>query len=505
MGVHGERKAARTRELAVRHGYPVVYLLDSAGGRVNEAVGAFGGTGDLFREMSQMSGVVPQVGAVLGHCSAGTGYVPALCDFVPMVKGTSSMALAGVHLVRAATGEELTEEEMGGSAVHAKISGVADAEAADDAECLRLVRAYLSFMPSRYGDPLPVRPVSDPPDRRSEKLYEIVPANLRKAYDMRRVIKEIADDGEFFPLKADWARALITGFARFAGRPVGIVASQPMIRAGAIAVDEADKAAKFINICDAFGIPLVFLVDVPGFVVGREVEHRGILRHGAKFLHNISCATVPKVTVILRKAYGAGYYVMGGRQYEADYIVGWPTAEISIMGPEGAVNILFRRQLAAADARRGPGDAAAGPARDRARPDRSLSHGQASVLSTTSLTPPIPRGHILRLRSRKKSSWRRASNAVSSPCDMKQRPVRVRVHTLCLLRALLAQCGARCGVRSALPRLPGAAPGDRTPAGLGGGAAVRPRAEWPRSPGGIPWACPGQPGRHGGAVPGAAT
>jgi acetyl-CoA carboxylase carboxyltransferase component len=265
-----------------------------------------------------------------------------------MVRGTSSMALAGVHLVRAATGEELTEEDMGGSAVHNKISGVADREAADDAECLRIVREYLSFMPARYGDPLPVLPVSDPPGRRSEKLYEIVPVNLRQAYDMRRVIKEITDDGDFFAIKPDWAKAIITGFARFACRPAGIVASQPMVRAGAISVDEADKAARFINICDAFGIPLVFIVDVPGFVVGREVEHRGILRHGAKFLHNISCATVPKVTVILRKAYGAGYYVMGGRQYGADYIVGWPTAEISIMGPEGAVNILFRRQLAAA-------------------------------------------------------------------------------------------------------------------------------------------------------------
>jgi acetyl-CoA carboxylase carboxyltransferase component len=349
MGMHGERKAARMRELAVRHGYPVVYLLDSAGGRVNEAVGAFGGTGDVFREMSQMSGVVPQVGAVLGHCSAGTGYIPALCDFVPMVAGTASMALAGVHLVRAATGEELTEEEMGGSAVHTKISGVADREAADDAECLRLVRGYLSYLPARYGDPPPVRPVSDPPGRRSERLYDIVPANLRKAYDMRQVIEEIADDGEFFAIKPDWAKALITGFARFGGRPAGVVASQPMVRAGAISLDEADKAARFINICDAFGIPLVFLVDVPGFVVGREVEHRGILRHGAKFLHNISCATVPKVTVILRKAYGAGYYVMGGRQYGADYIVGWPTAEISIMGPDGAVSILFRRQLAAAE------------------------------------------------------------------------------------------------------------------------------------------------------------
>ena len=395
MGVHGERKAARVRELAVRHGHPVVYLLDSAGGRVNEAVGAFGGTGDLFREISQMSGVVPQVGAVLGHCSAGTGYVPALCDFVPMVKGTSSMALAGIHLVRAATGEELSEEDMGGSAVHAKISGVADREAADDAECLRMVREYLSFMPCRYGDPLPVRPVSDPPERRSERLYEIVTANLRKAYDMRRVITELVDDGDFFPIKPDWAKALITGFARFAGHPAGIVASQPMVRAGAISVDEADKAAKFINICDSFEIPLVFLVDVPGFVVGREVEHRGILRHGAKFLHNISCATVPKVTVIMRKAYGAGYYVMGGRQYGADYIVGWPTAEISIMGPEGAVNILFRRQLAAAE----PGEAREALRQEligtvRAQIDPYLTAKQALIDDI--IDPADTRLHIIR-------------------------------------------------------------------------------------------------------------
>jgi acetyl-CoA carboxylase carboxyltransferase component len=350
MGMHGERKTARMREMAVRHGYPLVYLLDSAGARVNEAVGAsFAGAGDLFREMTVMSGVVPQVGAMLGPCSAGTAYIPALCDFVPMVKGTSSMALAGVHLVRAATGEQVTEEEMGGSAVHNRISGVADRECADDAECLRLVRRYLSFFPARYGEPPPVRPAGDPPDRQCDKLYDLVPANPRRAYDMRKVITEIADDGDFFAVKPDWAKALITGFARFAGRPAGVVASQPMVRAGALGIDEADKAARFINLCDAFEIPLVFLVDVPGFVVGKEVEHRGIIRHGAKMLHNVSTATVPKITVVLRKAYGAGYFVMAGRQYEADYIVAWPTAEISVMGPEGAVNILFRKQLAAAE------------------------------------------------------------------------------------------------------------------------------------------------------------
>ena len=350
MGQHGERKAARARDLAVKHGTPVVYLLDSAGARVNESVGAaFAGAGDLFREMTTMSGDIPQVGAMLGHCAAGTAYIPALCDFVPMVKGTSSMALAGVHLVKAATGEEVTEEEMGGSGVHTKTSGVADLECDDDTACLAVVRKYLSFFPSRYGDSSPTRATDDPVERRSEALYDIVPANPRKAYDMRRVVKEIVDDGEFFPMKPEWAKAVLTGFARFGGRPVGIIASQPMVRAGALGIDEADKCARFINICDSFDIPLVFLVDVPGFVVGKEVEHQGIIRHGAKMLHNVSEATVPKVTVALRKAYGAGYFVMAGRQYEADRLLAWPTAEISVMGPEGAVNILFRKQLAAAE------------------------------------------------------------------------------------------------------------------------------------------------------------
>ncbi|MGZ4664276.1 MAG: acyl-CoA carboxylase subunit beta [Frankiaceae bacterium] len=349
MGQHGERKAARTREMAVRRGTPLVYLLDSAGARVNEAVGAaFAGTGDLFRELSVMSGVVPQVAATMGPCAAGTAYIPALCDCVVMVKGTSSMALGGVHLVKAATGETVTEEEMGGSAVHTRLSGVADREANDDAECLGLVRQYLSYMPSRYGDPLPVGDTCDPPHRRTEELYDIVPANPRQAYDMRRVLQAVVDEGSFFALKPDWAKSVITGLARFGGRAAGIVASQPLVMGGALGVDAADKAARFVNLCDSFEVPLVFLVDVPGFIVGKEVEHKGIIRHGAKMLWNVSEATVPKVTVVLRKAYGAGYYVMAGRQYEADHIVAWPSAEFSVMGPEGAVNILFRKQLAAA-------------------------------------------------------------------------------------------------------------------------------------------------------------
>jgi acetyl-CoA carboxylase carboxyltransferase component len=237
---------------------------------------------------------------------------------------------------------------MGGSEVHTKVSGVADLEIEDDEACLQAVRTYLSFFPSSNLDGPPIVPVDDPPDRRAEDLLDIVPANPRQAYDVRRVIAEIVDHGSFFPMKPDWARNLVTGFARFGGRPAGIVANQPTHLGGALDVNAADKAARFVWLCDAFHIPLVFLMDCPGFLVGSAVEKQGIIRHGAKMLFAVAEATVPKVTVVLRKGYGAGYYVMNGRAYEPDLIVGWPTAEISVMGPEGAVNIIFRKQIEAA-------------------------------------------------------------------------------------------------------------------------------------------------------------
>jgi acetyl-CoA carboxylase carboxyltransferase component len=349
MGMVGEIKAARARELALRERIPIVWLVDSAGARIQEAAGSmFARTGDLFREQVHMSGVVPQVAAMMGPGAAGTAYIPGLADFVPMVKGTSNMALGGPHLVKAAVGEEVTAEDMGGSAVHCRISGVADLEVADDEECLRVVRKYLSYFPSSNQDVPPIADGADPDDRRSEELLEIVPANPRQAYDVRKVIAAVVDDADFFPMKPDWARNLVTGFARFAGRPTGIVANQPMFLGGALDVNAADKAARFVWLCDAFGIPLVFLMDCPGFLVGSAVEKQGIIRHGAKMLFAVAEATVPKVTVVLRKGYGAGYYVMNGRAYEPDYIVGWPTAEISVMGPEGAVNIIFRKQIEAA-------------------------------------------------------------------------------------------------------------------------------------------------------------
>lgn len=349
IGMVGELKATRLRELALRERIPVVWLIDSAGARIQEATGSmFARTGDLFREQVHMSGVVPQVAAMMGPGAAGTAYIPGLADFVPMVKGTSHMALGGPPLVKAAVGEDVTAEEMGGSQVHTKVSGVADLEVEDDEECVRVVRKYLGYFPSSNLERPPVAVASDSPDRTCDALLDIVPANPRQAYDVRKVITEVVDDGDFFPIKPEWAKNLVTGFGRLAGRPAGIVANQPMFLGGALDVNAADKAARFVWLCDAFHIPLVFLMDCPGFLVGSAVEKQGIIRHGAKMLFAVAEATVPKITVVLRKGYGAGYYVMNGRAYEPDLIVGWPTAEISVMGPEGAVNIIFRKQIEAA-------------------------------------------------------------------------------------------------------------------------------------------------------------
>jgi acetyl-CoA carboxylase carboxyltransferase component len=348
MGAVGESKIARMREHALRQRIPMIWLLDSAGARIQSTSGSsFAGAGALFREQVAMSGVVPMVAAMLGHCAAGTAYIPALADFVPMVKGTSSMALGGRHLVKAAVGEDVTEEEMGGSAVHTKVSGVADLEVADDTECLDIVRKYLSFFPQHNGERTPARPTDDPVDRRVEELYDIVPTAPRRAYDVRKVVTAIVDSGDVFWMKPEWAKNLVTGFARVGGEAIGVVANQPMVLGGALDVNAADKAARFVWLCDAFNIPLVFLHDVPGFIVGSAVEKQGIIRHGAKMLFAVSEATVPKISVILRKSYGAGYFVMNGLAYEADYIVAWPTAEIAVMGPDGAVNIIHRRTLEA--------------------------------------------------------------------------------------------------------------------------------------------------------------
>jgi methylmalonyl-CoA decarboxylase subunit alpha len=350
MGMTGEFKVGRLRDMALNKRMPLIWLLDSAGARIQEAAGSmFAGSGHLFREEVVMSGVVPLVAGMLGPCAAGTAYIPGLSDFVPMVVGQGAMALAGPHLTKAVTGEDISMEELGGAKVHCRKSGVGDLEVADDAECIEAIKAYLSYFPSNCEQKPPIRETSDPDDRMSERLLDIVPESSRQPYDMYEVIREIVDDGEIFDIKPKFAKTLITCLARFGGMPCGIVANQPKQLAGILENDSADKAARFINLCDAFNIPLLFLQDVPGFMVGSKVEQEGIIRHGAKMLYAVSRATVPKITVVVRKAYGAGYYVMCGKAYEPDLIVAWPSAEISVMGPEGAVNIIGRSAIEASD------------------------------------------------------------------------------------------------------------------------------------------------------------
>jgi len=350
MGAIGEQfKAARVRELALRYRKPLVWLLDSAGARIQEAAGStFAGSGFLFWDQVNMSGVVPQVAAMLGPCAAGTAYIPGLSDFVPMVKGTSSMSLGGARLVKAATGEDVSDHDMGGSQVHCYESGVGDNEVEDDRACIESVKRFLSYLPSSNQEQPPYVDAGDPPDRLVEGLEKIVPPSPRAAYDVRRVIKAVFDQGSWFEVKPTWARNLVIGFARAGGHAVGVVASQPLVKGGILDSDSADKAARFIRLCDAFNVPLVYLVDVPGFLVGSQVEKEGIIRHGAKMLYATSEATVPKITVVMRKAYGAGYFVMCGKGYYPDLLVAWPFAEISVMGPEGAVNIIFNKQVEAA-------------------------------------------------------------------------------------------------------------------------------------------------------------
>jgi acetyl-CoA carboxylase carboxyltransferase component len=351
IGQNTEMKCHRIREMAIDRRIPMVWLLDSAGARVQEATTAmFAGSGQMFYDQVMMSGVVPQVAAMMGPCAAGTAYVPGLADFVPMVKKTSSMALAGPPLVKAATGADVTAEELGGSKVHCRESGVGDLEVDDDKSMLTAIRTWLSFFPSSWDEPVPTYATTDSASRRIDDAASLVPDNGRAPMDMRGLVVRLADsDGPVLELKPKFGQAIITSLIRMNGAPVGVIASNSEYMGGVLTNDPADKAAKFIETCDAFGVPLVFLQDVPGFMVGVKTEKEGIIRHGAKMLFAVSRATVPKLTVIVRKGYGAGYYVMCGKGYRPDLIVAWPTAEISVMGPEGAVNIAFRKQIEASN------------------------------------------------------------------------------------------------------------------------------------------------------------
>ena len=351
-GTFGERhgkKISKTIDLAQRMGCPVVGMNDSGGARVTEEMGALSEYGQLFFRHVRTSGVVPQIALIMGPVAGGQAYSPALMDFIFMVERTSYMFIAGPPLVEAVVFQKTTNEELGGPAIHATMSGVSDLTADDDTDCLRKTRVLLSFLPANCREKPPRSNPTDKPHRHSPELRQIVPTDPRRSYDMHDVIAEVVDEGEFFEIKKEYARNLIVGFARLDGYPVGIVANNPLVKAGCLDVDASDKGSRFVRFCDAFNIPLVSFQDVPGFLIGNEMERQGIIRHGAKMLYAFAEATVPKLTVVFRKAYAGGYLAMCSKDLGADFVFSLPTAEVCLMGPEGAVNILFRKELSAAE------------------------------------------------------------------------------------------------------------------------------------------------------------
>jgi propionyl-CoA carboxylase beta chain len=342
-------KIVKIMDLALKLGAPIVGLNDSGGARIQEGVLSLGGYADIFLRNTLASGVVPQISAIMGPCAGGAVYSPAITDFTIMVKSTSYMFVTGPDVIKTVTHEEVTKEELGGAMTHNAKSGVAHFAVDDDRECLALVRDLLSFMPANNLDDAPrAAPGADSPDREDESLDRLVPALPNQPYDMLDLIHTVADEGEFLEVHQHYARNLIVGFARFDGRPAGIVANQPAVLAGTLDIDASIKGARFVRFCDAFNIPLVTFEDVPGFLPGTVQEWGGVIKHGAKLLYAFAEATVPKVTVITRKAYGGAYCVMSSKHIRTDLNYAWPTAEIAVMGPEGAVNILYRRELEAA-------------------------------------------------------------------------------------------------------------------------------------------------------------
>jgi len=342
-------KIVKVMDLAVRMGVPIVGLNDSGGARIQEGVVSLGGYADIFLRNVRASGVVPQISAILGPCAGGAVYSPAITDFVLMVRDTSHMFVTGPDVIRTVTGEEVTMEELGGASTHAARSGVAHLTADDERAALADVALLLSFLPSNNLEEAPRVEPTDDPDRTCPKLDTFMPDTANVPYDVREVIADVVDDAELMEVSAAFAPNIVIGFARIDGRPVGVVANQPQHLAGVLDIDSATKAARFIRTCDAFNVPIVTFVDVPGFLPGTAQEYDGIIRHGAKLLYAYAEATVPKLTVILRKAYGGAYDVMGSKHIGADVNLAWPTAEIAVMGARGAVNILHRRELAGAE------------------------------------------------------------------------------------------------------------------------------------------------------------
>ncbi|HEY9076317.1 MAG TPA: acyl-CoA carboxylase subunit beta [Anaerolineaceae bacterium] len=357
LGEMQSRKICRVMDLAAHNGAPIIGLLDSGGARIQEGVRSLGGYAEIFRRNALYSGIIPQISVMLGPCAGGASYSPAMTDLIIMVEKQSYMFLTGPDVIKSVTGEVIDSENLGGAQVHFAVSGTSHLTAASDQDALALCRYALSFLPSNHLETPPVLPSTDDPNRKDAELNHIVPLDPGMAYRMHDVIEHIVDRGAWLELQAGFAQNVIVGLARMGGMSVGIIAQEPSVMAGAIDIDAADKMARFVRMCDCFNIPLLTLVDSPGFLPGINQEHNGIIRHGAKVLYAYSEATVPKISVVTRKAYGGAYVVMSSKYLGTDVNFGWPSAEIAVMGPEGAANILYRKQI----------EGATDPAAERAR------------------------------------------------------------------------------------------------------------------------------------------
>ncbi|MGQ9585722.1 MAG: acyl-CoA carboxylase subunit beta [Anaerolineae bacterium] len=349
LGEAHAQKICKIMDLAMKNGAPVIGLNDSGGARIQEGVVSLAGYADIFLRNTLASGVIPQISAILGPCAGGAVYSPAITDFIVMTKNTSHMFITGPDVIRAVTREEVSFEELGGAWTHNTISGVAHFAAEDERDALQVIRRLLSYIPQNNMEDPPFVPTRDDPLRMDEELNHVVPDSPTKPYDMKEIIRRVVDNGEFLEVHQHFAQNLIVGFARLGGQSVGVVAQQPAVLAGVLDINASTKGARFVRFCDAFNIPLVTFEDVPGFLPGVAQEHGGIIRHGAKLLYAYCEATVPKVTVITRKAYGGAYCVMNSRHVRGDLVFAWPTSEIAVMGPEGAVNIIFRKEIAEAE------------------------------------------------------------------------------------------------------------------------------------------------------------
>lgn len=349
LGEMQAERIAETQRLAVSNGCPFIQINDSGGARIQEGVLSLQGYAKIFRNNTLASGVIPQISVILGPCAGGAVYSPAITDFVFMVDHVSNMYITGPDVIKAVTGEEISHEQLGGAAAHTSKSGVAHFRFADETECMTFLRRLLSYLPANNTEQPPVVDCADSPDRRTPELFEVIPADERKPYNVKEVIGSVFDRDSFLEVHSDWAQNLIVGFARLGGRTVGLFANQPMIYAAALDINASDKAARFIRFCDAFNIPLISIVDVPGFLPGIAQEHGGIIRHGAKLLYAIAEATVPKIALIVRKAYGGAFISMASKGIGYDRVLSLPTSQIAVMGAEGAASIIFRREIKEAE------------------------------------------------------------------------------------------------------------------------------------------------------------